>query len=299
MSEFAEVAFKKRVHSALEVSNETLIPSLTLLLLLIKFAVGLMPKFGSPFIGAVLCVLCAVALIHRPLQLNRYLWGAITACQMVFLALYWQFHDNHNYLICYWSFALFLGLWFDEDERLKAWALSAATLLGATMLVAVAQKCRSEFYLDGSFFLYRFLTDPRFEFLGMIADVDLHPIIEQNYQILDQLKSNTKVATLVGANDLLRNLASVMTWWGIILEALIGIFFLLPKSNRFAYWGHPLLLVFCGTVYALLPVRGFAMVLLLMGLVQTKPEQALLRGTYLVFMIYIFLLAAPVLNVVS
>ena len=298
MTESLSTPWKEKLRKVIGAPNDSLIPSFTLVLLLLKFGVDQMPGFGSPEIGAIFSFLCCLALLHRPLQTNRHFWLVLVGVQAIFLLLYWEKHDNHNYLIVYWSLAISLGLFFEGEERIKAWILSASTLIAATMILAAFQKCRADGYLDGSFFLYKILTSQRFEFLGLITDFDSVRVVKENAIILDGIKSNTQPENLVGATPALEQIALFVTWWGLSLEAITGLLFVCPERFRFSHWKHPFLLVFCATVYTLLPIRAFGAVLLLMGFVQTKPHQFYLRLGYLVALVYIYFFSSVVIKAV-
>jgi hypothetical protein len=70
------------------------------------------------------------------------------------------------------------------------------------------------------------------------------------------------------------------TWGVLAIEALVAFAFLYPRGERASWVHHISLLLFCGLTYAIAPVAGFGWLLLTMGIALCRPDQRMLRGTY-------------------
>lgn len=64
-------------------------------------------------------------------------------------------------------------------------------------------------------------------------------------------------------------MALVLTWWTILIEAVVAVLFLWPEDRGPSRWRDPALLVFILTTYPVAPVIGFAWVLAAMGTAQS------------------------------
>jgi hypothetical protein len=79
------------------------------------------------------------------------------------------------------------------------------------------------------------------------------------------------------------------TYGVLALEALVALACLVPLRGRAATLGHLPLLLFCLVTYAFAPVAGFGWLLLAMGLASCRPEQWLLRGSYITMWLLVLL----------
>ena len=88
------------------------------------------------------------------------------------------------------------------------------------------------------------------------------------------------------------NVALVMGWFGLAIEGSIALLFSFSSDRLYAA-RHWALIVFILSTYFLLPVIGFAFVLAVMGLAQTRPDDLARRTLYVGLLFAIQLVAIP------
>jgi hypothetical protein len=230
---------------------------------------------------AILAVAMAGLLDSRVL-LAPATWAALAVLVGARLVVEWPLPDNHVYLLAY--FCLGTAIAVAVPDPREALAKTSRLLLGFAFALAVLWKAAlSPDYLDGRFFRVTLLTDDRFEGaakrLGGLSDAQL----EANRQALVPLLGGAvplEPPPLVEPRAL-RRLAAIATWGTLALEAAIALAFLWPGGGAgLEAVRHATLLLFCAVTYAFAPVAGFGWLLLVMGLVRTKPEARVLRGVY-------------------
>jgi hypothetical protein len=178
---------------------------------------------------------------------------------------------------------LALALSLGAADPTRALAASARSLIGIAFLMAVIWKAfLSPDYLDGRFFRVTWLTDARFtdavQLLGQLSASQL----TQNRELLAPLPEGAELleSSLPSDPPAFRYLVLTSTWGVLTLEALVALAFLRPRSGRTAALHHVSLLLFCGITYAIAPVAGFGWLLLTMGVALCRPDQRVLRATY-------------------
>ncbi|QSQ12351.1 hypothetical protein [Myxococcus landrumensis] len=189
--------------------------------------------------------------------------------------------DNHKYLLSYWCLALFCAACAREPERVLA--VSARALVGGCFAFAVFWKLISEDYLDGSFFRYALLQDPRFQTVGQGVGQVTDAMAELNTAALHALTNydSTLGSVQLVSTPAVDGLATLMTRWTLGIELAVSLAFLVPMRGAVARSRDVLLLVFVLSTYALAPVLGFGWVLLIMGLAQCEEDSRLFPVLYL------------------
>jgi len=267
-----------------------LVPRLTLILLIL---------YAGDFwyLEVPLRVLCVGALLYRPVYRSGVFWFLVTC--FLFAANYehWYSIDNHKYLMTYWAIALtctsFLG---GVPGQRRVLARNAKLLIGLCMAFAALWKVISPDYLDGRFFRFTLITDPRFASVAEVAG-GLGPAeFYRNRTLARSLRVGTRDAPVVEEVELvdtprLARVAGVLTWWTIGIEALLALAFLLPdRWPPGPRWRHGLLLLFAITTYSIATVIGFAWLLIIMAVATVPPELPRLRTLYvavfLLMMVY-------------
>lgn len=216
-------------------------------------------------------VLAIAGLVYRPLSRQPVLWFLITALLVVGRVPFaWFSLVNHHYLMMYWVLALGLAFLSPRPERVLA--LSARVILGLVFAFATLWKLISPDFVDGSFFEFTLMMDPRFEIVasplgGLASDGS-----EANTAALaawwDPLAEPAPVALESG--PAIPWIARVMSLWGVLLEGSLAVLFLVPWRGRLAGLREPALLLFIVTTYPFAPVIGFAWMLLAMALAQSR-----------------------------
>jgi hypothetical protein len=240
----------------------------------------------APFVLALACLSVALRAVRRaPLT-----WIVLSTLVAARVVVVWPLSDNHIYLLTYWCLAL--GLALSGAASAATLSSSSRWLLGASFAMAVLWKAvLSPDYTDGRFFRVTLLTDARFADAALVFGGLSRGQMEANRAFLEPLPEG---AELLDPPEFvepprLRAFAAAATWGGLLLEALVALFFLVPADHRGELARHASLLAFCAATYALAPVAGFGWLLATMGLAHCRPGQRRLRGGYLAVFILILL----------
>jgi hypothetical protein len=212
---------------------------------------------------------------------SSLMWFGLTVLLAARIVADWPLPDNHIYLLTYWCLALALSLGAADPTR--ALSTSARWLIGIAFLMAVIWKAfLSPDYLDGRFFRVTWLTDTRFtdavQLFGQLSSSQL----AQNRELLAPLPEGAELLnpSLPADPPAFRYLVLMSTWGVLTLEALVALAFLRPRRGQAGWLHHVSLLLFCGVTYAIAPVAGFGWLLLTMGVALCRPDQRVLRATY-------------------
>jgi hypothetical protein len=208
-------------------------------------------------------------------------WYVLTTLLTARIIADWPLPDNHIYLLAYWCLALALSL--GAADQTRALATSARSLIGIAFLMAVVWKAfLSPDYLDGRFFRVTWLTDARFtdavQLFGRLSASQL----THNRELLAPLPEGAELLepALPADPPAFRYLVLTSTWGVLALESLVALAFLRARRERAGRLHHVSLLMFCGITYAIAPVAGFGWLLLTMGVALCRPDQRVLRVTY-------------------
>ena len=158
-----------------------------------------------------------------------------------------------------------ISLLSDDPERQMS--IQARVLVGLVFTVAVIRKVVNPEYVNGDFFVFTLLVDPRFEpaasAIGGVADPTVNQIA------LGSLPNPIVLTTASG----IRPLAVALTWGAVIAESIVAVFHLLPAAT----WrraGQISLVVFIVVTYLLVPVVAFGAGLIVMGAASAASERA-------------------------
>jgi len=239
----------------------------------------LLSPVGNWFIRPFTLGLSVMGLLIPGLWRSPSLWVALALLTGIRFYIDWPSADNHAYLLSYWCLAFAVSAWLGNREVLFS---NARYLVALTFGFAALQKWISPDYLNGVFFLITFFLDERFEeFVVLFSSVTFEQIdIAREY-----LEGDYRSAP---APDSLPFVIPGSTWWLAILstawnlfeQTLIAIAFLVPKDSRLGRIRDPLLLLFCFTIYAVVPVVSFGWLILAMGIAQSDGKSATLRYWY-------------------
>lgn len=249
----------------------------------------LLRPVGGPRLRPVFLALAALLLLVPPWLRARWAWAALTALAAVRLVADWPFPDNHAYLLAWWLLAVTLALGDRAPDVVLAG--SARWLIGLAFAFAVLWKTLlSPEFLHGTFLEVTLLTDPRLAALAPAAS-GLSP--EELGGWRAWIGGHGSVSEAPGpVPDRLRTVAGLATAWTVALEGAVAASFLARDGWRLARLRDALLLVFCATTYAVLPVTGFGWLLLAMGAAQSPPRRHGWRVAYLGVFVWIALCAA-------
>jgi hypothetical protein len=218
-------------------------------------------------------------------------WAAVTLVLAHGNCLNWTLHFNYQFLINYWCLAtccLAAG-------RLEMLSAVARALPGLVMLLAVVWKAIAPDYLDGTHFEFALLSDSRFApVAAFLARADPEVLAENLARWFAFAGPAGAVDSihLEGAASV-RPLALALSWWGIAVELVLAVLFLLPASCRITRFADPILLVFVFTTYPIANLVGFGWILCVLGLAQCSPSTRRTSTAYLLAFVTVLLFKAP------
>lgn len=207
------------------------------------------------------------ALLYRPFLQHRLFWGLIAAVSGFVVLRQWYPIDNHKFLLSYWALALALAFSVSEEYQQSFLGKTARFLLVFVMVGAVVQKTLAADYLNGSFFEFTVLTDPRLEPFMAALGVDRGDL-SYNRGIISWLQAaspeHDTSAAVLEVSSSVHNIALVVTWWDYLVPVAIAAAFLIG-TRWLDLVGHILLLAFVVTTYLAAPVIGFGWTLSIFG----------------------------------
>ena len=241
-----------------KVNLEYLIPGLTLFLLAFH-------SFRPDIYELVLMIVIPFICFQGRGMKSPYFWAILGGFSVYAVLSDYVGTDNHKWLYMYWILAIMVGFFLQsKSSREDIWSLNARFFLVFSMGLSVFWKIVSPDFMDGAFMEYTFLTDDRFEpLMGWIGiDFDLvGSWYEQdaNFQFMSGFQSYFEVPKKVSL------LAVITTWWVILSEGAIALFFAINKRISDIF-GHLALIFFIFTTYLIAPVIGFGSILVILGL---------------------------------
>jgi hypothetical protein len=260
-----------------EADTLDLVTRLTLVfLLLADWIVG-----GDWRLKLPLRAIAIVGLVAPPLHRNRTLWLLLASLMASRTVLNWWTQDNHVFLLTYWCLAVYLSL--TTDEPAETLAVNGRALIGLSFAFAALWKVvLSRDFLDGTYFHYTFLADPRFQDFGAVFGGMSSASYDEIARALAQLGDPTASVEVVQlpSTSMLVALAKLSAWWTAAIESALAAAFLLPSRFGVARYRHALLLLFACTTYLVATVATFGWVLMTIGVGQCEPELRRTRVLY-------------------
>ncbi|NOQ15321.1 MAG: hypothetical protein GQ583_12700 [Methyloprofundus sp.] len=253
----------------------------------------LLSPVGDWFIRPFILSLCVIGLLISDLWRSASLWGALALLTGTRVYLDWPLADNHAYLLSYWCLAFALSAWFQNKSILQD---NARYLIGLTFAFAAWQKWAAPDYINGVFFLTTFLLDERFEnFVVLFSSITFEQIdMARDYLEGDYRFEPAAEQLPFAIPDSFWWLAMVSTVWNLFEQTLIAVAFLVPRHFLLGRLRDAALLIFCFSIYAVVPVVSFGWLLLSMGVAQCDGKSSTLRVWYLfAFLVLIFYYEIP------
>lgn len=250
----------------------------------------LLQPVGDRWLRPLIVGIAAFGLLAPAAVRSALLWLGLAALAGLRVALDWPMSDNHAYLLVYWCLAAAIAT--GSADRSAALAWNGRALIGLTFLFATVWKLAlSPDFVDGRFFRVTLVDDDRMEdFTRLVSGLD-----EDAFWNLRELVREHGDGVFVPWEVMpeqaprFRALAALLTWSTIAIEGALAAAFLLPVPASLLLARHALLLLFCGTTYALAPVAGFGWLLLSMGIAQVAPGGRRLRIAYLAVFAFVLL----------
>ena len=253
----------------------------------------LLSPVGNWFIRPFTLGLSVAGLLIPGMWRSPSLWAALALLTGIRFYISWPLADNHAYLLSYWCLAFAVSAWLGNREVLFS---NARYLVALTFGFAALQKLMSPDYTNGVFFLVTFFLDERFEdFVVLFSSVTFEQIdIAREYLEGDYRSTPAPDSLPFVIPDSMWWLAILSTAWNLLEQTLVAIVFLAPKNSRLGRLRDPMLLLFCFTIYAVVPVVSFGWLLLAMGIAQSDEKSATIRYWYMgAFFALIFFYEVP------
>lgn len=252
-------------------------------LLVLRLTLFLLLLYGSStaLLDVALKVICGLMLLSPSLITNQRMWVIICGLVWWVNATNWLWIDNHQILISYWCLVCSLAVSSKNPDGILAW--NGQIMIGLTFLFATIWKIIAREYWNGAFLHYIFLVEDRVEgvatFVGGLS-ADALPQNRLLESIFRQFPQALEGVTLSSSHRL-ELFTLFASYWTLLIEGSIAISFLVGLVFIFFPFRDWLLILFIGTTYFLLPVLGFAYILIIMGLAQCPPQDRLTRIAYL------------------
>lgn len=227
-------------------------------------------------------VACAVGFPSTKVHLRPWFWLGYALVIAVRQLSAWEGVDNHVIVTTYWMLAL--GLSLLAPDPLAALRTNGRLLIGLVFAFAVFWKLLSPSFVDGRFFRYTLLLDDRFSWVTTGVGGMPEGAYEANYGRVQALRGADVGASVpLVETGRIRTLATVMTGWGLAVEALVATTLLAPLRGRWRWARHAGLLAFCLTTYLVVPIGGFGCLLAVLGLALAGDDLRLRRAYVLLF----------------
>jgi hypothetical protein len=245
--------------------------------------------------------LSIAALVLPPLHRDPRLWATFAVLLCAKTARNWFTQDNHLFLVTWFSVGMVLAL--RSSDPLRAARENARRLIGLSFLFAALWKGPlSGEFLNGSYFSFTFLTDPRFHGAARLVGGIPEEALAWNYGTVARLaQAGVESVTLAGLAPRLLLASRLVAWWTFAIESALALAFLAPERwKRLHASRHILLLVFGVTTYLVVDIKTFGWSLMAIGAAQSEPERPGIRALY--FAVGLLILAYdcfPVLDAVA
>jgi len=243
---------------------------------MLALSAGLMAINSShhPITAAISLPLLGLALAGR--ARSAWPWWLAALAWAPFASFGWDRFEDHVYLGWMWLLAVGIALSGPDDEFWERLALSARWLLGVTFAVAAAWKWATPEFWSGATFEFLVLDDSRLHvpFLAPLSGLGLARV-EANAALLEGLRAwnGGEGAVALARGPRLGWVLGALVAWTLAIETAIAAAFLAPDRSRLARLRHPALLAFLVSVYAFLPVAGFLVALVTLGLAVGRGER--------------------------
>ena len=253
---------------------------------------------GSWEIRVPVLITSILGLVIPGLLKNPVIWFLLTGFTLSRVIFDWPLSDNHAYLLFLWCFAIFISA-LKKDKILLT--KNARLMIGLVFLFAFIWKAfLSPDFLDKRFFSVNMIEDPRFsEFTQVTCNISKDDLDYFRDYVKQHVDGNLVFAEVINFNlKCINKIAGFLTYYTIVLELLIALFFLIPKKISISKYRDYFLILFCISVYSVATVEGFGWLLIAMGISQSDNKKLPILLYILSFFIILFYREVPILNIV-
>lgn len=233
-------------------------------------------------------------LLFNKVLINKYYWLLITLIGTInYLILdLVGYVPNHKHIFAYVLIAITLTLFFfNPSEFNKSLKIQGRYIIGLCFLFATIGKFLAPAFLDGTFFEFTNISDPRFFGLtSFSSDIPLTALKENENNFMFLLNSNNPEGTFkLNSDSSLANLGMTLSYWTIFIEGMIAISFCIPEKFWLSRKRDLFLAAFIITTYPIATVAGFAIILTALGFMQSIRDNKITRISWFYLLVFIFL----------
>ena len=253
---------------------------------------------GSWEIRVPVLITSILGLVIPGLLKSPAIWFLLTGFTLSRVIFDWPLSDNHAYLLFLWCFAIFISA-LKKDKILLT--KNARLMIGLVFLFAFIWKAfLSPDFLDKRFFSVNMIEDPRFsEFTQVTCNISKDDLDYFRDYVKQHVDGNLVFAEVINFNlGCINKIAGFLTYYTIVLELLIALFFLIPKKISISKYRDYFLILFCISVYSVATVEGFGWLLIAMDISQSDNKKLPILLYILSFFIILFYREVPILNII-
>lgn len=202
-------------------------------------------------------------------------WWAIFMLLAAAFLRRWFWTDNHHLVVI---FAVFVMALNPSADTRKSRSDAARAVLSVVFGAAVIAKLVLGQYLDATFGRLYPTFDDRLGDAAVRFGALPPDAAEVNWTAIEEIAIAQDVPARVPMIESDTWFAVALVAWTLVIETGIFVAYALSRNPVSRWIGHGLLLLFCVTTYAVVPVVGFASVLLALALMtaRTRAEDTVL-----------------------
>jgi len=253
---------------------------------------------GSWEIRVPVLITSILGLVIPSLLKSPAIWFLLTGFTLSRVILDWPLSDNHAYLLFIWCFAIFISA-LKKDKILLT--KNARLMIGLVFVFAFIWKAfLSPDFLDKRFFSVNMIEDPRFsEFTQVTCNISKDDLDYFRDYVKQHVDGNLVFAEVINFNlTCINKIAGFLTYYTLILELLVALFFLIPKKLAFSKYRDYFLILFCISIYSVATVEGFGWLLIAMGISQSDYKKLPILFYIFAFLIILIYREVPIFEII-
>lgn len=265
--------------------------TLSLQMLLIIF---LMFMNDNGYLSIFLPIIIVPALLFKEVRENIYVWIFLSVMGSYFYLIrdLVGYVPNHKHVYAYVIIMITLSfLLKSTTERLSFIKTQSRYIIGFIFLFAVIGKFLAPEFLNGAFFEFTNITDPRFfGFTSQLGNVDFN-LLKENETQLEALinTSNPKSNYMLHSSDQVTTIGKILSYWTIFIEGMVAICFCLSSRFALSKYRNVFLVIFILTTYPIATVTGFGIILTTLGFIQSLNNNKFSGYSWFYLVVYILL----------
>jgi hypothetical protein len=265
--------------------------TLSLQMLLIVFLIYMN---DNGYLSIFMPVAIIPGILFKEVRENKYFWVFISAmgCTFYLVRDLVGYVPNHKHVFAYVILMITIGMFYKSKIDMLSFIKNQSKyIIGLIFLFAVIGKLLAPEFLNGAFFEFTNITDPRFfGFTSQIGKVDFNLLKENEHHLAILLNtSNPDMNFILHSADKMTKLGIILSYWTIFIEGMIAISFCLPSRFLIAKYRNVFLVIFILTTYPIATVTGFAIILTTLGFIQSLNENKFSGYSWFYLMVYIML----------